>query len=348
MKRSIFSGRRLRPLVSSALRWWVTPVGSDRSLGCETRRVRAARPKTLVALLLPLTCAYFLQVPGAYGNTYFFGTDTNSHLSAEPGTSSSYYEGQIGGVGRCNSISGSNWTYNDSLAVPQGARFGYWDIAGPGQAGPNGPTALDAFGYGYQEGQNAYNCQVNWAFSQYDGQSVLSGLTVFADIESGNGNWYLPSGSYGNLQVTLNDYTLLGFLEAIGKDTHVSPGLYISESFMNGFMPSLSFPNPSDPNYPYGDPYVLPAWYAAGPGGCAYASSPGTLQSASYYEGQFLNFYTASRNGQCTAKNIYMQEFQACTACSGYGGFNDIDVTAQSMAAQHNQYGQSFWDVGAA
>lgn len=149
---------------------------------------------------------------------WYYGMDTNS---ATPfpcaGDGHNFYIGRLGGG---VTAGGTGFDSATADAVGAEATFAYWDLVGPGNA-PSG-TSPEEWGI-----QQAQAFQKTW-----DGNFSVSGTTLFADIEPGNGGW---SGEPPSAcQQVLN-----GFLETISDPSSgFYPGVYISVDNWNAFFES--------------------------------------------------------------------------------------------------------------
>lgn len=141
---------------------------------------------------------------------FYFGIDGDSEAAFHcAGNGPNYYIGKLGG--ETTAGGGSAWSQAcANLATPT-YTHSYWDVAGP-----NGRTGSDAYAWGTE--------QASAFFNAFTANVYVNGLTLFGDVESGNGGWLSDTAS--------NQQVLYGFLNEL-KSKGVTPGVYIEQSFWN-------------------------------------------------------------------------------------------------------------------
>ena len=182
--------------------------------------------KIAVASGLALTTTGVLSLEAhktAEAASSFFGIDSNTTICCSMPLS--FYIGHMGfGV----SPDKSYFAFNVSMAQKVGSKntFGYWGLQGADLRGGD-----SSYNWGVAQADAAWN---GW-LSTFIGAQLVSGYTVFADVETGFGGW--GSNIAGNQDV------INGFLHELFviTPTDVWPGLYISQSFWNAFLGGNSF-----------------------------------------------------------------------------------------------------------
>ena len=209
----------------------------------------------------------------------YFGGDDYSPVPSQSGTSPSFYLGRLGaGASPSTFFTNPNPCPSNTFVespeqgstpsiVPPSTQFGWWWLTGPEQSGITSTT--QAYNLGYNEGAAAFECWYALIQNRYTTTSGAgtAGLNIFADVELGGESdptyWYLnpPLNSH---EANLNIQTLVGFLDAVGTYTHVSPGVYISSNTINTIMPGLNLDTGCS-IYQCPDPYMpVVLWQAGG------------------------------------------------------------------------------------
>jgi len=254
--------------------------------------VSSRRLMGLVALAL---------TPFATG-AWWFGSDTNT----TSGQSSPYmvYVGRISTETTCNS-SYNNFQGAENAGVSISEIYAYGDLGGPGTLRGN-----SAYAYGQQQADELKACYAS---------VPNGGLTMFADIESGNPGWtacnttcYSNDHSANSLwQANVN--VISGFYAEMAVDMpNVSPGIYTSRGFFDSYTPFQNWPANS---------FV---WWATSqcPG---YITQPSSLMSPSYYESDLVNWHNLNEGSpaQCLGGG------QGLSMWQDYISTADYDLTPQ-------------------
>lgn len=124
------------------------------------------------------------------------------------------------------------------------------------------------------QGYAAIWCWIEQAVSNNNYDSI--GLTIFADVEINTTAdptyWYVGSNAQplNQEQINENTQTLVGFLDAVGRFTGVSPGVYVSSSTVSQLFPGINLATGCS-IYECPDPYQPAIWWEAG--GCSAAGA---------------------------------------------------------------------------
>jgi hypothetical protein len=236
---------------------------------------------------------------------YWFGSDNYSPEAAQPGAQATFWLGRVGEgedpafLLDANPYSGC---LRDAFSAPSAAgaqpnvvdphrQFAVWWLRGPSTVGftdpynPGSTGVVRAYDLGWAQGMTAYLCWVIQAI--HDGTNGPSiGLDIFADVEINElpidpstglsvpdtpaNEYYYDStewyhGSLDQEQINENTQALVGFLDAVGSLTRVSPGVYVERSQEEQIFPGINLATGCS-IYRCPDPYQPAIWWQAG--GC--------------------------------------------------------------------------------
>lgn len=154
----------------------------------------------------------------ALAATVYWGTDTNTPAAGH-GFPQQYYLGHLGGE---TTPSCANFNVAAARAAGNDHTYMYWDLGGS-----RGRTLAQAYAYGRAQARAAIAAWHSGCNSQY-----VSGLTVFADLESGNPGWS-GSSQAGNRRLVDGWLDYFHDYNPGPRGTKLRAGLYVSPGFWN-------------------------------------------------------------------------------------------------------------------
>ncbi len=254
-----------------------------------------------------------------------WGADGNTAVSAS--SPPLFYIGKLGQqAGACNTGT-TAFDSASALAVGTQSTFEYWGLSGAHTTADVYGVDVNPYDWGFLRGEWATTCFLD----AEDTYGDVSGLTIFADVESGFGGWATAGTTLENGATSWeweNVRVIQGFLDEISQSQQVSPGLYEGLDAYASFTPGFTWSSVGDSN---AFPFV---WWAAGLDNCdTNVSSAGSPAESSWVIGQFDNLINDSAAGTCTNGGNVVALWQY------YGSSNsDEDITTQSLSDTHTTY----------
>jgi len=146
--------------------------------------------------------------------TVYWGTDTNTPAAGN-GLPQQFYLGHLGAQTTSDC---TNFNVAAARAAGNDRTYMYWDLGGAG-----GRTHAEAYAYGRAQARAAIAAWHHGCHSQY-----VSGLAVFADLESGDPGWSGDPGANRRLVDGWLDYF---HTYSPGRSARLRPGIYVSPAF---------------------------------------------------------------------------------------------------------------------
>ena len=265
-----------------------------------------------------------MMLPLLLSSCYYFGSDTDSNSASQPGTTASYYIGQLGfttsvgfnAQGQVPYQCGNSFDSAIATQVGKMATFGYYTLVGP----DSNNIDDNAYLWGYLQGLAA-----GWCY--YQNRSFINGINIFADVETGNLGWYTGEQGQPSNWGTQNVEVIQGFLDAVSASQGVSPGLYMGLYAYNELTPGAQWKNLHDGSLPF-------VWWATSPANCGGLIEPPSIQSAGWYESEFNKWQQLNQQGSCTNGGDKISLWQDCAGCSVNGSTQyDFDITTQAVTS---------------